>query len=89
MTFYWGGLLLLINHTTNASYDGGQLVRGVGKCMLSCDRDHFADNKYHSGKVISDFLLCGVLYQGHDMNNVLTLTKPYVVGVGSIILLCR
>ena len=88
MTFYWGGLLLLINHTTNASCDGGQLVRGIGTCMLSCDRDHFADNKYYSDKVISDFL-CGILYQGHDMNNVLTLTKPYVVGVGSIILLYR
>lgn len=57
--------------------------------MLSCDRDCFADNKYYSDKVISDFLLCGVLYQGHDMNNVLTLTKPYVVVVGSIILLYR
>lgn len=89
MTFYWGGLLLLINHTTNASYIGGQLVRGIGKCMLSCDRDHFSDNKYYSGKVISDFLLCGVLYQGRDMNNVLTLTKSYVVGVVSVILLCR
>ena len=88
MTFYWGGLLLLINHTTNASCDGGQLVRGIGQCLLSCDRDHFADNKYYSDKVISDFL-CGILYQGHDMNNVLTLTKPYVVGVGSIILLYR
>lgn len=57
--------------------------------MLSCDRDCFADNKYYSDKVISDFLLCGVLYQGHDMNNVLTLTKHYVVVVGSIILLYR